>query len=61
MNILNTTRLTVRSMRNRLFVPLAINLPIETEFIRTVDLFPTVLSQFGRTVEPSQIDGGILH
>lgn len=41
-------------------VPLAINLPIETEFIRTVDLFPTVLSQFGRTVEPNQIDGRIL-
>ena len=44
----------------QMFVPLAINLPIETEFIRTVDLFPTVLSQFGRTVEPSQIDGQIL-
>ena len=44
----------------QMFVPLAINLPIETEFIRTVDLFPTVLSQFGRTVDPSQIDGQIL-
>ena len=44
----------------QMFVPLAINLPIETEFIRTVDLFPTVLSQFGRTVGPSQIDGQIL-
>ena len=44
----------------QMFVPLAINLPIETEFIRTVDLFPTVLSQFGRTVEPNQIDGQIL-
>ena len=44
----------------QMFVPLAMNLPIETEFIRTVDLFPTVLSQFGRTVEPSQIDGQIL-
>jgi hypothetical protein len=44
----------------QMFVPLAINLPIETEFIRTVDLFPTVLSQFGRAVEPSQIDGQVL-
>lgn len=44
----------------QMFVPLAINLPIETEFIRTADLFPTVLSQFGRAVEPSQIDGRIL-
>ncbi len=44
----------------QMFVPLAINLPIETEFIRTADLFPTVLSQFGRTVDPSQIDGQIL-
>ena len=44
----------------QMFVPLAINLPIETEFIRTVDLFPTVLSQFGRIVEPSQTDGQIV-
>ena len=44
----------------QMFVPLAINLPIETEFIRTVDLFPTVLSQFGRAIEPSQIDGRVL-
>ena len=44
----------------QMFVPLAINLPIETEFIRTVDLFPTVLSQFERPIEPSQIDGEIL-
>ncbi len=44
----------------QMFVPLAINLPIETEFIRTVDLFPTVLSQFGRLVEPVQIDGRVL-
>lgn len=44
----------------QMFVPLAINLPIETEFIRTVDLFPTVLSQFGRAVAPGQIDGQIL-
>ena len=44
----------------QMFVPLAINLPIETEFIRTVDLFPTVLSQFGRPVEPTQIDGRVL-
>ena len=44
----------------QMFVPLAINLPIEAEFIRTVDLFPTVLSQFGHTVEPSQIDGRVL-
>ena len=45
---------------DQMFVPLAINLPIETDFIRTVDLFPTVLSQFGRIVEPSQIDGRVL-
>ena len=44
----------------QMFVPLAINLPIETEFIRTVDLFPTVLSQFGHTIEPNQIDGQVL-
>ena len=44
----------------QMFVPLAINFPIETEFIRTVDLFPTVLSQFGHTIEQSQIDGKIL-
>ena len=44
----------------QMFVPLAINLPIETEFIRTVDLFPTVLSQYERMVEPSQIDGQVL-
>ena len=44
----------------QMFVPLAINLPIETEFIRTVDLFPTVLSQFGRIVGPGQIDGQVL-
>lgn len=44
----------------QMFVPLAMNLPIETEFIRTVDLFPTVLSQFGHTVEPNQIDGRVL-
>ena len=44
----------------QMFVPLAMNLPIETEFVRSVDLFPTVLSQFGRTVEPSQIDGRVL-
>ena len=44
----------------QMLVPLAINLPIETEFIRTVDLFPTVLSQFGRNIEPSHIDGQVL-
>ena len=44
----------------QMFVPLAINFPIETDFIRTVDLFPTVLSWFGRTVEPNQIDGQVL-
>lgn len=44
----------------QMFVPLAINLPIETDFIRTVDLFPTILSQFGHRVEPSQIDGCVL-
>ena len=44
----------------QMYVPLAINLPIETEIIRTVDLFPTVLSQFGRPVEPPQIDGRVL-
>ena len=44
----------------QMFVPLAINLPIETKFIRTVDLFPTILSQFGRIVELSQIDGQVL-
>lgn len=44
----------------QMFVPLTINLPIETEFIRTVDLFPTVLSQFGRAVELGQIDGQVL-
>ena len=44
----------------QMFVPLAINLPIETEFIRTVDLFPTVLNQFGRAVELGQIDGQVL-
>ena len=35
----------------QIVVPLAINVPIETEHIRTVDLFPTVLSHFGHTVE----------
>lgn len=44
----------------QMFVPLAINLPIETDFIRTVDLFPTILSQFGRPVEPGKIDGRVL-
>ena len=44
----------------QMFVPLALNLPIKTEFIRTVDLFPMVLSQFGRTVELSPIDGQVL-
>lgn len=44
----------------QMFVPLAMNLPIETDFIRTVDLFPTVLSQFGHIVEPSQVDGQVL-
>ena len=44
----------------QMFVPLAINLPIETEFIRTVDLFPTILSQFGRRVNSSEIDGQVL-
>ncbi len=44
----------------QMFVPLAINLPIETDFIRTVDLFPTVLSQFGRAIELGQIDGQVL-
>ena len=44
----------------QMFVPIAINLPIETEFIRTVDLFPTVLSQFGHVIEASQIDGQVL-
>ncbi len=41
----------------QILVPLAINVPIETENIRTVDLFPTVLSYFGHTVDLSQIDG----
>ncbi|MDE0301065.1 MAG: hypothetical protein OXN17_20740 [Candidatus Poribacteria bacterium] len=45
----------------QMFVPLAINVPIETEYIRTVDLFPTILSHFGHTVEPSQIDGLLVH
>ena len=45
----------------QIVVPLAINVPIETEYIRTVDLFPTVLSHFGHTVELSQIDGQIVH
>ena len=44
----------------QMLVPLAINMPIETEFIRTVDLFPTVLDQFGHTIEPGQIDGQVL-
>ena len=44
----------------QMFVPLAINLPIETEFIRSADLFPTVLSQFEHTIKPSEIDGQVL-
>ena len=43
-----------------MFVPLAINLPIQTDFIRTVDLYPTVLSQFGRVINSSQIDGHVV-
>ena len=44
----------------QMFVPLAINVPIETEHIRTVDLFPTVLSYFGHNVDLSQIDGRVV-
>lgn len=44
----------------QMLVPLAMNVPIETEYIRTVDLFPTVLSYFGHTVDLSQIDGLIV-
>lgn len=35
---------------------LAINVPIETEHIRTVNLFSTILSHFEHTDEPTQIE-----
>ena len=41
----------------QILVPLAINVPIETEHIRTVDLFPTVLRHLGHAVNLSEIDG----
>lgn len=45
----------------QMLVPLAVNFPIETEFIRTVDLFPTVLSQFGHPIEDNPLDGRVIH
>lgn len=41
-------------------IPLAVNCPIAEEFIRSVDLFPTVLSLCGHTVAEQQIDGIIV-
>ena len=44
----------------QMLVPLAINIPIGTEFIRTADLFPTVLSHLGHTIDTNQIDGQVV-
>ncbi|MCS5609683.1 MAG: alkaline phosphatase family protein, partial [Candidatus Poribacteria bacterium] len=44
----------------QMLIPLAVNFPIETEFIRSVDIFPTVLNQFGHQVEGFEIDGQIV-
>ena len=43
-----------------MLIPLAVNFPIETEFIRSVDIFPTVLDQFGHKIEGFEIDGQIV-
>lgn len=44
----------------QMVVPLAVNLPIDTEFIRTVDLFPTILSAFGYSIQDNPIDGQVI-
>jgi hypothetical protein len=44
----------------QMLIPLAVNFPIETEFIRSVDIFPTVLDQFGHKIEGFEIDGQIV-
>ena len=41
----------------QMLVPLAISHPLKSEYIRTVDLFPTVLSHLGHSIGESQIDG----
>jgi len=44
----------------QVLVPLAIHIPIDTAFVRTADVFPTVLSHFGHTIYTSQIDGQVI-
>ena len=44
----------------QILIPLAANFTIETEFIRSVDIFPTVLDQFGHQIEGFEIDGQIV-
>ena len=44
----------------QMYVPLATNMPLTTEYVRTVDVFPTILAQFGQTLADSEIDGQVL-
>jgi hypothetical protein len=47
-------------LAEQMHIPLATNLPIETEFIRSADVFPTVLSQFGHTLADDEVDGQVV-
>ena len=44
----------------QMLIPLAVNFPIETDFIRSVDIFPTALNQFGHQIQDFEIDGQIV-
>jgi arylsulfatase A-like enzyme len=39
-----------------MLVPLVMNIKVKKEYIRTVDIFPTILSALGHSV-PNNIDG----
>ena len=47
-------------LAEHMYIPLAVNVPIAEEFIRSVDIFPTVLSLCGHTVDAQHIDGKIV-
>ncbi len=47
-------------LAEHLHIPLATNYPIAEQYIRSVDIFPTVLSLMGHTPEVDTIDGNVV-
>ena len=47
-------------LAEHLHIPLATNYPIAEQYIRSVDIFPTVLNLMGHTAEVDTIDGNVV-